>query len=70
MLRARGTHFFTGIRPSWFTCSFSFVYLGRQRPHGHTPAVVTRVPATARPDPRLTLFAGTCFGRRSEPGCS
>lgn len=41
VLRARGTHFFTGIRPSWFTCSFSFVYLGRQRPQGHTPAVVT-----------------------------
>ena len=28
--RDRGAHFLTGIRPSWFTCSFSFVYLGRQ----------------------------------------
>lgn len=28
--RRRGAHFLTGIRPSWFTCSFSFVYLGRQ----------------------------------------
>lgn len=27
--RGRGAHFLTGIRPSWFTCSFSFVYLGR-----------------------------------------
>lgn len=26
----RGAHFLTGIRPSWFTCSFSFVYLGKQ----------------------------------------
>lgn len=30
MLREKGAHFLTGIRPSWFTCSFSFVYLGRQ----------------------------------------
>lgn len=28
--KGRGAHFLTGIRPSWFTCSFSFVYLGRQ----------------------------------------
>lgn len=30
VLRERGAHFLTGIRPSWFTCSFSFVYLGTQ----------------------------------------
>lgn len=30
VLRRRDAHFLTGIRPSWFTCSFSFVYLGRQ----------------------------------------
>lgn len=30
VLGEEGTHFFTGILPSWFTCSFSFVYLGRQ----------------------------------------
>lgn len=28
--RGKGAHFLTGIRPSWFTCSFSFVYLGEQ----------------------------------------
>lgn len=34
--RGRDTHFLTGIRPSWFTCSFSFVYLGR-RAEGSCP---------------------------------
>lgn len=31
----RGAHFLTGIRPSWFTCSFNFVYLGRQGQGSH-----------------------------------
>lgn len=28
--RGKGAHFLTGIRPSWFTCSFSFVYAFRR----------------------------------------
>lgn len=31
----KNTHFLTGIRPSWFTCSFSLVYLGRQAEGSH-----------------------------------
>jgi len=75
--RERGAHFLTGIRPSWFTCSFSFVYLGetggRVTPWDNSllnPPPRTPAPRFPRAGPGLTLCARRCSGRRSEPGCS
>lgn len=69
VLKGRGAHFLTGIRPSWFTCSFSFVYLGRQA-EGSCPGDGHLHPHTRQASPGLTLCAGRCSWRRSEPRCS
>lgn len=49
----------TGIRPSWFTCSFSFVYLGERQ--GEGGATVDSFPGTsylaASPPPSAPLEA-------------
>lgn len=62
VLREREAHFLTGIRPSWFTCSFSFVYLGR-RQKGHALGTDT---CTPNAPPRQAW--GSRFAQEGVPG--
>lgn len=71
VLRERGAHFLTGIRPSWFTCSFSFVYLGTQV-EGSRPGnsyLNSPLPPMHPPNPAAPGQAqGSRFAQEGVPG--